>query len=148
MNFKESLRQVKHDFRKSRIEAKGAKCLDSKCVLYFDRPVEGILELHITDGLTKQIFQEGYAKLVEIVKSDINIKNIKMVSPFTLRHQDFMEKLGFEVNNSLTDEVKAEIESGFPKNMRGKPFVEMQISREKFLQINDKTNFGTLGKKL
>ncbi|MBP9711632.1 MAG: hypothetical protein KBD55_01190 [Candidatus Pacebacteria bacterium] len=149
MNFKESLRSAKDDFRRLRIEAGGEKkCLDNNCVVYCDRPFEGVLELHITQGFTRQVLREVHTNLIEIVKNDVHIQKIKMVSPVVLEHQNLMERFGFEVNTSLSEKSKAEISAALPKNMQGKPFIEMQISREKFLEMNKITISDTLDKKL
>lgn len=137
MNFKESIRGVTNNIRKTRIESKGGVCLDKDCVLYCDKPVPGVLDIHITKGLTKGIFYEAYKNLLEIVEEDVSIQKIQMVSPVLVKNFALIERLGFEIDNSLTDEVKAEINTEFPKNMQGKPFVQMVISREKLL-INKK----------
>jgi hypothetical protein len=151
MNFKESLKSVTKDIQKYRIENRGGICLDKGCVLYCDKPVSEVLELHITKGLTKAVLMEAQKKLLQVLQDDSNIKVISMVSPFLIGHESFMQKFGFEVDESLNTEerteVRTEIAAGFPENMRGKPFIQMRVPREKFLEINDKPISGSSDRK-
>lgn len=151
MNFKESLRGVEKNIQKYRIENRGGICLDKDCVLYCDRPVSEVLELHITKGLTKAVLIEAQKKIIQVLQDDSSIKVISMVSPFLIGHESFMHKFGFEVDESLNTEaqadVRAEIAADFPENMRGKPFIQMRVSREKFLEINDNSTSGSSDKK-
>ena len=82
MNFKESLQGVVKNVRKVRIESKGGICLDKDCILYCDRPVEGLLELHITKGLTRTVVMEAKQKLLQTVKGDPPTKTTSAFSPF------------------------------------------------------------------
>ncbi len=142
MNFKESIRGLTNNIRKTRIESKGGVCLDKDCVLYCDKPVPGVLDIHLTKGLTKGILVEAYKKLIEIVKDDTSIEKIQIVSPVLVDKESLIERFGFKVDHSLTKETKVEIETAFPKNMQGKPFIQMTVSREKFLQINNQSISG------
>ncbi len=103
--------------------------------------IEGsILHLHVMPAMTlsfvtkKQLMQDGFQRLVDILNNDEKIKIISATSPLVKRHQRFFESLGFvKQNKKLTENSSAWL--GFLGN---------QVSKTNF--SDDESATATIGR--
>jgi hypothetical protein len=131
-----STEEVFRNFRILRNEQNEEAPLDKNAITYSSR-YENVVEVHITKGLTPDLFKEMMSNLLQTVQENEEIEIIRMKSWVVANKLNFFRKLGFDANE-ITDEKELKIiRENLDESMRDKanvPWAEAHMSRDEFLK--------------
>lgn len=131
-----SVEELLRDFRITQNEQNDETPLDKNAVTCCSR-YENVVEIHITKGLTPDLFKEMISNLLQIVRENGEIEIIRMRSWVVAEKLNYFRKLGFDASE-ITDGKELEIiRANLDESMRDKanvPWGEAHMSRDEFLK--------------
>jgi hypothetical protein len=142
-----SYKEVQQIFRILKIKIEGDIPLDKDRITSCSR-YDNTIEIHITSGLTPEIFKEIFLNLLKIIEDDESIERVEMSSWFVFKQSERFKKMGFIVSEIVEPElstIRETFEENGMKERINDPIAKAVMTRGEFL--NSEIIQKLLGKK-